>query len=139
MESLEQREELEFLLIGGPDEAECCEDLARRAPTRRISLAGKTTLLQLVALIANAALFVGNDSGPAHIAGGLGVPTVVISPFPLSCNQEHPNSPMRFRPCGPSVAIVRPAEPLAPCVQACEMDEPHCIQQVSVEQALGGD
>jgi ADP-heptose:LPS heptosyltransferase len=137
MERLEQRGETKFVLIGSPDEASDCENLVQRAPQRRISLAGKTTLLQLVALIANAVLFIGNDSGPAHIAGGLGVPTVVISPFPLSCNLEHHNSPERFRPCGPQVSVVRPAEPLAPCVEACEMNEAHCIQQVSVEQVLG--
>lgn len=137
MERLQQREELTFVLIGGPDEAIRCGDLARQGPARTISLAGKTTVMQLVALIANASLFVGNDSGPAHIAGALGVPTVVISPFPLSCNLEHSNSPVRFRPCGPNVSIVRPSEPLAPCVQTCELDEPHCIQQVSVEQVLG--
>ena len=51
---LQQREELKFVLIGGPGEANYCEDLVRRAPERRISQAGKTTLLQLVALIANA-------------------------------------------------------------------------------------
>lgn len=137
LERLHQREELTFVLIGGAEEAIRCEDLARQSSARTVSLAGKTTVMQLVTLIANASLFVGNDSGPAHIAGALGVPTVVISPFPLSCNLEHPNSPVRFRPCGPNVSIVRPAEPLAPCVQACEMNEPHCIQQVSVEQVLG--
>jgi ADP-heptose:LPS heptosyltransferase len=35
-------------------------------------------LKDLLKLIASAALFVGNDSGPAHIAAAFGVPTVVI-------------------------------------------------------------
>lgn len=137
MEKLQEREEVTFILIGSVEDVQRCEDLARHLPERTISVAGKTTLMELITLIANAALFVGNDSGPAHIAGALGVPTVVISPFPLSCNEEHPNSPVRFRPCGPRVAIVQPAEPLHPCSQACEMDEPHCIEQVSVEEVLG--
>ena len=63
-------------------------------------------------------------------------PPSSISPFPLSCEQEHPNSPVRFRPVGPQVAVVRPAQPLHPCVQACEMEDAHCIQQVSVDQVL---
>jgi ADP-heptose:LPS heptosyltransferase len=33
---------------------------------------------ELIGLISGASLFVGNDSGPAHIASALGVPTVVI-------------------------------------------------------------
>ncbi|MHB8354320.1 MAG: glycosyltransferase family 9 protein [Burkholderiales bacterium] len=136
LKRLQEREEVTFILIGSMDDALRCEDVARLFPDHAVSLAGKTTLMQLVALIANAALFVGNDSGPAHIAGALGVPTVVVSPFPLSCKDEHPNSTVRFRPCGPRVAIVQPAEPLQPCLQTCEMDEPHCIKQVSVEQVL---
>lgn len=136
MKRLNERQRVTFVLIGGAEDAHRCEDLARQSPENIISLAGKTTLLQLVALIAKAMLFVGNDSGPAHIAGALGVPTVVVSPFPLSCEQEHPNSPVRFRPVGPQVAVVRPAQPLHPCSQACEMEDAHCIQQVSVRQVL---
>jgi heptosyltransferase-1 len=36
-------------------------------------------LRQLIALIERCSLLVGNNSGPMHIAGGLGVPTVVAS------------------------------------------------------------
>ena len=35
-------------------------------------------LREVQKLIATAAIFVGNDSGPAHIAAAFGVPTVVI-------------------------------------------------------------
>jgi lipopolysaccharide heptosyltransferase II len=36
------------------------------------------TLKEVIALLRQAALFVGNDSGPAHIAAAVGCPTVVI-------------------------------------------------------------
>ncbi len=39
---------------------------------------GKTSLPQLLDLLRDAALVVSNDTGPAHLAAGLGVPTVVI-------------------------------------------------------------
>jgi ADP-heptose:LPS heptosyltransferase len=39
---------------------------------------GATTLPGLFDLLAHAALFVGNDTGPAHIATALGTPTVVV-------------------------------------------------------------
>jgi heptosyltransferase III len=42
----------------------------------RISQGAPTS--QLMTLIAGAAAFVGNDSGPAHLAAGFGVPSVVI-------------------------------------------------------------
>jgi ADP-heptose:LPS heptosyltransferase len=136
IEKLQQRNDATFVVIGSGDEAAGCQELVNRFPERAISLAGKTTLHQLIAVIANATLFIGNDSGPAHIAGALGIPTVVVNFFPSSCKLEHDSSPARFRPCGPRIAIVQPAEPLPPCNPCCSMDEPHCIQQVSVDQVL---
>lgn len=51
------------------------QDLARFREFR--TLAGES-LNQIKRLLKRAALFVGNDSGPAHMAAALGVPTVVI-------------------------------------------------------------
>ena len=53
-------------------------------------------------IISAAAVFVGNDSGPAHLAGMAGVPTVVI--FGAT-------SPEVWKPLGPRVAAVR-GEPI---------------------------
>ena len=41
-------------------------------------LVGRTNLSELVALLRGAELFVGNDSGPMHLAAALGTPTVGI-------------------------------------------------------------
>ncbi|MCD8139234.1 MAG: glycosyltransferase family 9 protein [Planctomycetaceae bacterium] len=43
-----------------------------------VNLAGQTSLDAFAGLLAGASLFVGGDSGGAHVAGALGVPTVVI-------------------------------------------------------------
>ena len=42
------------------------------------SMIGKLSLAELPDFIAACALFVGNDSGPKHIAAGMGIPTVGI-------------------------------------------------------------
>lgn len=44
-----------------------------------INLAGKTSLRELAAVCSGAVLFVGNDSGPAHLAAAVGVPLIVLS------------------------------------------------------------
>ena len=36
------------------------------------------TLSQVKSVLSNAALFIGNDSGPAHMAAAFGVPSVVL-------------------------------------------------------------
>ena len=58
------------VFIGGPG-----EDLAAFARWRTVSGAG---LAQVAQLMRDAALFVGNDSGPAHLAAAFGVRQVVL-------------------------------------------------------------
>jgi ADP-heptose:LPS heptosyltransferase len=59
-------------------------------------------LIELLHLIGRAAAFVGNDGGPAHLAGILSVPTVVLF---------GPSDPVVWRPLGPSVHVIR-GEPI---------------------------
>jgi ADP-heptose:LPS heptosyltransferase/GT2 family glycosyltransferase len=69
-----------ILIIGGPDEAAFAQGVVRQA--RRgaavASLVGKTGLRDLPAVLRAADLYVGNDSGPKHMAAALGVPTIGI-------------------------------------------------------------
>jgi ADP-heptose:LPS heptosyltransferase len=61
---------LDPIFIGGGG-----DDFSPFHPFRAIAGA---PLSEIKSLIAGASLFVGNDSGPAHMAAALGVPTVVI-------------------------------------------------------------
>ena len=117
--------------IGSKEDAALCDALPGVQ-----SLAGKTSAIEMLDVIAVAKLFVGNDSGPAHIAGAVGVPTVVVSPFPASFHGEHVNAPSRFRPVGGRVRVLQPEESMMPCVDVCEMSVAHCILGVSVAQVI---
>lgn len=55
------------------------------------------SLVELMQFLTGAAAFVGNDSGPGHLAGILGVPTVSIF---------GPTDPTRWKPLGPRVTPV---------------------------------
>jgi ADP-heptose:LPS heptosyltransferase/GT2 family glycosyltransferase len=68
------------VLIGGPDERKLAESVLRQVAHRRavVSLAGKTSLKDLPKLLKACALYVGNNSGPKHLAASLGVPTIGI-------------------------------------------------------------
>lgn len=59
------------------------------------------------AIVKRAALFAGLDSFPAHLAASMDIPTVVIW-----CGV---NDSTRWRPLGPSVAVVRKKIDCAPC------------------------
>ena len=96
------------------------------------------SLPELTALAARASLFVGNDSGVAHIAAAAGAPQVVVFG---SSNVAH------WRPWteGPA-EVVREEMPCAPCpgYTCAEFGEAQCIRRVpaarviaAVERVLG--
>jgi heptosyltransferase-2 len=74
------RHSLKVVLIGGnEDMAEGDKIVSSASPHEVINLAGKTTIRESAAVLAGANLFVGNDSGPAHLAASVGIPLVVLS------------------------------------------------------------
>jgi heptosyltransferase III len=85
---------------------------------------------ELTALIADGGLFVGNDSGPAHIAAAVGVPLVVLF---------GPASSVRWRPWHSAPAeLVQNYFACNPCsMYKCEaFDEPECIRSISTAQVM---
>jgi lipopolysaccharide heptosyltransferase II len=69
-----------FIVIGSPKEKEYVDELINGAPnSNRIeNYAGKTSLAELCGLMASAKAVLTTDSGPAHLANALGVPTIVL-------------------------------------------------------------
>ena len=57
------------------------------------SLVGEVPLADLPELLATAALFVGNDSGPKHLAAGLGIPTIGIHSGTVDAREWGPAGP----------------------------------------------
>lgn len=69
----------EVLVTGTADDRPVALDVARAAGLSLVKvLAGRTTLAELCALVARAALVVGGDTGPAHLASAYRVPSVVL-------------------------------------------------------------
>jgi len=69
-----------IVLIGGPGEKQFVEDVYRQLKNKTgiESVAGKTSLYQLIETLASAKLVLTTDSGPAHLANALGTQTVVL-------------------------------------------------------------
>ncbi len=72
--------DVDVVLVGGMDESEIANDVLLRIRNKDAvrSLVGKISLDKLPTVIAGGILFVGNNSGPNHIAAALGVPTVGV-------------------------------------------------------------
>lgn len=69
-----------IIVLGGPDEIKEAQTLTQLigAGERVLNLAGRTSIHETAAVIEQCALFVGNDSGPMHIAAAVGTPVVAV-------------------------------------------------------------
>lgn len=67
-----------IIIVGGPEDIEAGDAICRRIGPKCLNLAGKLTLKQSGALIARAKYIVCNDSGPFHIARGVGAKAFVF-------------------------------------------------------------
>jgi heptosyltransferase II len=71
---------LKIILMGGVSDQKVGEELAVSMGNKSVvNLAGKTNLRESAAVISRSIVFVGNDSGPAHLAAAVDAPTVVLS------------------------------------------------------------
>jgi len=69
-----------IIVLGGPDEAEAAARIEKVAGKggRVYNLAGCTSILETAAIIEACDIFLGNDSGPMHIAAAVGTPVVAV-------------------------------------------------------------
>jgi len=67
-----------LILLGAADEWARSEKLGRVWAGGNINLCGKTSPRISAAILERCRLFIGHDSGPAHLAGVVGVPTLAL-------------------------------------------------------------
>jgi len=65
-------------LLGSPGEADLCAEIAAEAGAACRVLAGRTSLVDAIALIAASRGLASNDSGLMHVAAAFGVPQVAV-------------------------------------------------------------
>lgn len=122
------------VVIGGPADAVDGARLADSFERGVVNLAGCFTLRQTAALLSRCRMFVGNDSGPMHLAVAAGTPVVEVTCHPTTGPLDHANSPARFGPWEVPAKVVRPRDHRWPCWHGCLARWPHCILGVSVSE-----
>ena len=116
-----------IVIIGGPGEVAMGQAVEKAMATTPLNLVGKTSLRQLMAILARCDLLVTNDSGPMHVAAALG--TAVAAIF-------GPTDPTTTSPFSPSSRLVRKAVDCSPCLlRDCPSDH-RCMSEIAVEDVL---
>jgi ADP-heptose:LPS heptosyltransferase len=67
----------DIVIIGGPQESALARQIQRDVGKAR-DLTGRTDFARVAVIAAKAALVVGNDTGPLHLAAATGAPTIVL-------------------------------------------------------------
>jgi heptosyltransferase-2 len=121
---------LPILLLGSGKELALCEQIAQHADGACRVLAGKTSLLDAMALIAGSRGVVSNDSGLMHVAAAFGVPQVAVFGS---------TSPEHTPPLNPKARVLWLKEELqldcAPCFdRVCRFGHTRCLTGVSAER-----
>ena len=132
-ELLESFPEIYVGLTGAPDEAAPIEAMAQEIGSPRcFSLAGKTTLRQLLVLYTLCEVLITNDSGPAHFAAMTGINTITLF---------GPETPSLFGARTPRAVTIWQALACSPCVNAYNNRQTSCtdnvcMQKITVERVV---
>ena len=90
----------QILFVGVEDEIPIITEIQARMQGASINIAGKTTLTQLASILQACNVFIGNDSGPMHLAAAVGTQTIGL---------YGPGDPTRFGPAGERCQTIRQA------------------------------
>lgn len=130
---LDRYEDLYIAFTGDASERRLAEQLVQRVGSRRcFSLAGKTTLRQLLVLYGESQVLVTNDSGPAHFASLTTIDAVTLF---------GPETPKLFAAPSERSHIIWAATACSPCVNAynnrlltCKNNL--CMQLITVDEVF---
>jgi heptosyltransferase II len=116
-----------LLLVGGPGEAEIGSEIETAMRSKSLNLIGRTSVRQLMALLASVDLVITNDSGPMHVAAAFDRPVVAL----FGPTDHCVTSPICSR-----FSLVRKQTECAPCLKRqCSTDH-RCMAGITVDDVL---
>jgi len=120
-------EKMQVVLLGDGSQVTSALQLVKKLrDPGLINLVGKTSLLELAAVLKSVTVAVGPDSGPSHVATAVGTPYVSLF---------GPTSPRRTAPHGSENLVVQASVDCAPCYKKqCPGLDRICMRKISVEK-----
>ncbi|HLS97093.1 MAG TPA: glycosyltransferase [Porticoccaceae bacterium] len=112
----------------GQRDGETIGHLQELAGEHMVSLHNRLGIAELIALAKRATLYIGNDTGPTHLAAATGTATLAIF---------GPTDERRWGPMGERVRILRSATPCAPgCSRRDCLADYRCMRTLQVEYVM---
>jgi lipopolysaccharide heptosyltransferase II len=115
-----------ILILGGKEEREEAEAFARALAAPPVLAVGETNPVETAALLERCRLFLGIDSGVAHLAAAVRCPTLVLFGS---------TDPARYRPWGAHCRVLQASRVCdRRCDQkTCAVPQDHCMLSISPE------
>ena len=114
------------VIVGSKSDVPAADEIVALSHGKSYSLAGKTDLKELAAVIKGSEFLVTNDSGPMHIAAALGIPVFAIF---------GPTDPARTGPYGKGHTVIKADIACAPCFRK-SCDDLKCMESISAEKVF---
>ena len=125
VERLSDRFSLDVVLLGGTDEQTIAREVETSSSKRLLNLTGQTSLREAIALIQQAVLAIGPDTGLMHIAAAVGTPVISL----WGATDPARTGPYRF-----SELVLRGTAPCVPCRRrTCPIGRV-CLSSIGIEQ-----
>jgi len=106
------------VIVGGPEDAEATRDI--QSDPNLHDWTGRLSVTETAALLERADLFIGADSGPAHLAACAGVPSVILF--------SGTNQLRQWRPWSRRALVLRHRVPCRPCHhKVCPLADHPCM------------
>ena len=122
-----KRFNIKVVLTGAKKDVDLCNRIEKEMKHKPVVLCGKTDLKTLAAVFKRAKKVISNDSGPSHIAAGVGADVLVIF---------GPTDPNITGPCGRKVTILKKDVGCeVPCYRLLCKDN-KCMKAVTVKDVL---
>jgi heptosyltransferase-2 len=117
------------VVVGGIDDVPLSKNLVTHERMR--DWTGSLSVTQTTALLERADLFIGADSGPAHLAASAGTLSVILF--------SGTNQPRQWRPWSRHSLVIRHRVPCQPCHQkVCPLGDHPCMSKLDPDRVYRG-
>ena len=133
-DELDQKYGAKVIFFGGHDEVGLVNNIIRLMEKTAISLTGKTTIRQTMAIIERCDLFICNDSSLMHIAAMLNIPVIALF---------GPGQYQLYAPYNEESIVIREDVGCNPCNEGsavwrkmCKRGRAYCMEAITIQKVM---